>query len=116
MDGKKVFRGFVMITQVGISMMVPIFICGAIGYWLNGQFHNELLFLLMLVLGIGAAFRNLFMLAKPFYASDMKKEQEKVSYMKDLKEYHAKHPEEEFPDVLEGKKKRYPENAGPTRH
>ena len=114
MDGKKVFRGFVMITQVGISMMVPIFICGAIGYWLNGRFHNELLFLLMLVLGIGAAFRNLFMLAKPFYASDVKKEQ--VSYMKDLKEYHEKHPEEEFPDVLEGKKKRYPENAGPTRH
>lgn len=116
MKEKKVLRSFVMVSQIGISMMVPIFLCGAIGYWLNGQFHNELLFLFALIIGIGAAFRNLFIVTKSFYASDLKKEQEAADYMKHLKEYHKEHPEEDFSDVLEGKKKRYPENKGEARH
>lgn len=116
MKEKKVLRSFVMISQISISMMVPIFLCGVIGYWLNGRFHNELLFLFALIIGIGAAFRNLFVLTKSFYASDLKKEQERAEYLKNLKEYHKKHPEEDFSDVMEGKKKRYPEHTGPTRH
>lgn len=116
MKEKKVLRSFVMISQLGISMMVPIFLCGAIGYWLNGQFHNELFFLFAVIVGIGAAFRNLFILTRSFYASDLKKEQETADYMKSLRKYKEEHPEEDFSDVMEGKKKRYPENNGPTRH
>ena len=108
MKEKKVLRSFVMVSQLGISMMVPIFLCGVIGYWLNGQFHNELLFLFALVIGVGAAFRNLFILTKSFYISDLKKEQETADYMKNLKAYHEEHPEEDFSDVMEGKKKRNP--------
>ena len=116
MKERKVLRSFVMISQLGISMTVPIFLCGVIGYWLNGQFHNELLFLFALVIGVGAAFRNLFILTKSFYAADLKKEQEAADYLKSLKEYSQQHPEDDFTDVMEGKKKRYPENDGPTRH
>ncbi len=116
MKDKKVMQSFVMISQIGISMMVPIFICGAIGYWLNTWLRQELLFVLMLIIGIGAAFRNFYVLTRSFYAADLKKEQEKLDYMKNLKEYHSLHPEEDFSDVMEGKKKRYAENKGPTRH
>ena len=55
------------------------------------------------------------MVTKSFYAKDMKEEHEKLRYMEELKRYHAEHPEEAFTDVLEGKKKRYPENKGETR-
>ena len=76
MKDKKVLQSFTMISQIGISMMVPIFLCGAIGYWLNNWLHQELLFLLLLFVGIGAAFRNLYLLTRSFYAADLKKEQE----------------------------------------
>ena len=36
MNDKKVLRSLVMITQIGISMMVPLFLCAGIGYWING--------------------------------------------------------------------------------
>ena len=73
-----------MISQIGISMMVPVFLCGAIGYWLNNWLHQELLFLFMLFLGIGAAFRNLYLLTRSFYAEDLKKEQEKAAFLREL--------------------------------
>lgn len=115
MKDRKVLRSFTMISQIGISMMVPIFLCGLIGYWLNHQFHGEIFFPILLVVGIGAAFRNLFILTKTFYAKDMKKEQEAAKYMEELKHYRDTHPEEDFSDVMEGKKKRYPDPKGPAR-
>lgn len=116
MKDRKVLRSFVMVSQIGISMMVPIFLCGAIGYWLNKQFHGELYFPVMLLLGIGAAFRSLFTITASFYRKDVEKEKSKLAYMEDLRNYHEEHPEEDFSDVMEGKKKRYPENKGATRH
>ena len=74
MKDKKVLRSFAMISQIGISMMVPVFLCGVIGYWLNNWLNQGLLFLLMLFIGIGAAFRNLYLLTRSFYAADLKKE------------------------------------------
>lgn len=115
MREKKVLRSFVMITQIGISMMVPIFLCGLIGYWLNHVLHRDWIFLILLLIGIGASFRNFFIITKSFYEKDMKEEHQKLAYMDGLKKYHEAHPEEDFSDVMEGKKRRYPENSGPTR-
>lgn len=112
----KVFKSFTMILQIGISMMVPIFLSAAIGWWLDRHFHTEFCFLIMLFIGIGAAFRNVYLLTKSFYAADMKKEHDRIKYIQDLKNYSNDHPDEDFGDVLEGKKKRYPENKGETRH
>ncbi len=115
MKDKKVLRSFAMISQIGICMMVPVFLCGLIGYWLNGKLHSELCFPLLLVVGIGAAFRNVFLLTKSFYEKDMKKEHEEAAYIEQLKKYRDTHPEEDFSDVMEGKKKRYPDPKGPAR-
>lgn len=115
MGDRKVLRGFVMITQIGISMMVPIFLCGALGYWLNGIFHQELIFLLLVFLGVGAGFRNMYMVTRSFYAKDIKEEHDRLAYMENLKNYSKEHPEEDFSHVMEGKKKRYPNPKGPTR-
>ena len=115
MNDKKVLRSLVMITQIGISMMVPLFLCAGIGYWINGQFGIVAAFAILLCLGAGAAFRNLFVLTKTFYAKDIQKEAKQKEYMENLKAYHEKHPDEDFSDVMEGKKKRYPDPKGPTR-
>lgn len=116
MKEKKVLRSFVMISQIGIGMLVSVFLCAGIGYWLNSRFHNEGLFVLMLGIGVGAALRHLYVVTKSFYAADLKREQEEKDYLQGLKEYRKEHPEADFSDVMEGKKKRYPENQGETRH
>ena len=115
MNDKKVLRSFVMVTQIGISMMVPIFLCGGIGYWLNHQFHRDILFPICLLVGVGAAFRNLFMITKTFYAKEAIREHDAMEYIQNLKKYHEEHPEEDFSDVMERKKKRYPDPKGPAR-
>ncbi len=91
---KKIIRSFTMITQISISMMVPIFICAWLGVWLNRLLQAEMPFLILLILGIGAAFRNVYILTKSFYMADMKKEHERLEYIQSLKNYRAEHPEE----------------------
>ena len=115
MKEKKVLRSFVMITQIGISMMVPVFLCGVIGRYLSRMTQKEWVFLVFMLIGMGSAFRNFFIVTKSFYAKDMQKEHDKMAYLQELKAYREKHPEEDFSDVMEGKKKRYPENKGETR-
>ena len=104
-DSRKVLKSMMMVTQLGIVMMVPIFLCGALGVWLNRLTGIDIIFPILLVLGIGSGFRSVYMVTKSFYASDKKKE-----YMEALKNYRNTHPDEDFSDVMEGKKKRYPEH------
>lgn len=92
--GKKIIRSFAMVTQIGICMMVPIFLCAWIGVWLNRLLHTEIAFVIMLVVGIGAAFRNVYLITRSFYLADMRKEHEQLDYLQNLKNYRKEHPEE----------------------
>lgn len=116
MKDKKVLRSLTMISQIGISMMVPIFLCGVLGRWLTRLTENELCFVGLLLIGIGAAFRNFYIVTKSFYAKDMQEEHERMQHLEELKEYSREHPEEDFSHVMEPKKKRYDNPTGPTRH
>ena len=56
-----------LITQIGISMIVPIFLCVLVGAWLDRLFSSSPLFLIIFViLGVGASFRTLYMITKQF--------------------------------------------------
>lgn len=115
MKEKKVIKSIAMISQIGISMLVPIFLCCGVGYWINEQFHQELWFLLLMLIGVGAAFRNLFLLTKSFYGKEEKEEEKRRKELEKLKQYHRNHPGEDFSHVMEGKSKRYPDPKGPPR-
>lgn len=93
-QSRKVLQCFTMILQIGISMMVPIFLCAGIGWWLDRQFHTQVWFLIMLFIGIGAAFRNVYILTRSIYSEDMREEHERLKYIQDLKEYSKNHPTE----------------------
>ncbi|MDE6853312.1 MAG: AtpZ/AtpI family protein [Lachnospiraceae bacterium] len=92
--GKKIIRSFTMVTQISVCMMVPIFLCVWIGVWLNRLFHTDIAFVIMLVVGIGAAFRNVYIITKSFYMTDMRKEHEQLEYLQSLRNYRKEHPEE----------------------
>ena len=100
---RKIFRSFTMISQIGISMMVPIFLCAGIGWWMDGQFHTQIWFLVMIFIGIGAAFRNVYMLTRSFYSEDVKKEQERLDYIESLKEQGRQQQKKNKEEVLPGK-------------
>lgn len=80
-----VAKALTMLLQVAITMMSPLVVCGVIGYMLNQRFDTTLWFLVMMVLGVMAAFRNFFHLLRGFYEKDLKEEKAKQEYFDSLK-------------------------------
>ena len=60
---KEVFRSLALITQLGIHVMVPIFMFLFIGYIIDKKFGTSAI-LVFLIVGILAGGRNAYMLAK----------------------------------------------------
>lgn len=54
---KSVYTTFAMISQVGISMVVPILLCTYAGVWLEEKFSFPFT-VIMIVLGVLAGVRN----------------------------------------------------------
>ena len=81
-----VVKGIIMITQIGLTMLVPIFLCIFIGYQLDSHFQTRFWFIIFLILGILAAFRNVYVLTKQFYAKDKAREDAELQYLEGLKQ------------------------------
>lgn len=62
---KSVFRTLSLITQLGISIIVPIFLCVFLGRFLENNFQWPV-FIPLLILGILAGGRNAYMLVMQF--------------------------------------------------
>lgn len=104
MDEKKkkdtlVRQALVMVTQVGISMMTPILLCGVLGFYLDRWLATGYWFVILIILGILAAFRNVYLLMRKFYAKDLEKEKQQLQYEKELKEYSKEHGAENIDDL-----------------
>lgn len=84
-DGK-VIKALLLVTQLGISMMVPVFLCVFAGKWIDQKAGTAFFLPLLLIFGIAAAFRNVYYLLKPFYAKDKEREDAQLAYVERLKE------------------------------
>ncbi len=67
---KGTLNNLVLITQFGISMMVPIFLCFFVGYFLDKWLHTSFIAIVMFFVGSLAGFRNVYMFAKRSMKSD----------------------------------------------
>ena len=85
-NDKKVWKAVVMITQIGITMLVPIFLCLFIGMKLDKWLETNFITLIGIFIGILAAFRNVYILTKQFYAKDKAREDAELKYLSDLKQ------------------------------
>jgi ATP synthase protein I len=64
-DTRKYIKLMALVSSLGISMGLSIVIAIAIGYYLDKWFGTSpLFFLIFLVLGIIAAFRNIYVIMK----------------------------------------------------
>lgn len=67
----KVIQAFSMVIQIGISVLVPVAMCVALGMWLDRIFETSWIMIVLMILGFGAAFRNVVILTRGFYHRDM---------------------------------------------
>ncbi|MCI8484967.1 MAG: AtpZ/AtpI family protein [Lachnospiraceae bacterium] len=67
---KSVYRSLTLITQFGINMLVPIFLCVMAGIWLGRKFSIEWITIPLFAIGALAGFRNIFIMAKKIYGSE----------------------------------------------
>lgn len=61
---KTVYQSLAMITQFGINMLVPIFLCSFLGWYLDKKLQTSWLFVALFFVGALAGFRNVFIVAK----------------------------------------------------
>ena len=64
---KNVYRSLAMITQFGINMVVPIFLCTFIGIFLDKKLGTSFLMVLFFFIGAVAGFRNIWIFARKIY-------------------------------------------------
>lgn len=63
------FLGIIaLISQIGLNLFITIFLGLAVGKFLDDKFATSPLFLLIfIILGVAAAFRNLFAITKKYF-------------------------------------------------
>lgn len=58
---RSVYRTLTLVSQLGISIVVPVLLCTFLGSWLEDKFHLPL-FIPLVVLGVLAGLRNAYIL------------------------------------------------------
>jgi hypothetical protein len=71
-DNKSVAKSLTMISQVGISMLVPIFLCCMLGLLLENKLGWPV-FIPLFILGALAGMRNVYVMISAIYKEDDKK-------------------------------------------
>ena len=66
-DRSKVYQSFALVTQFGITMLVPIALCSFLGWYLDKRLETDFLFVLLFFVGALAGFRNVYILARKVY-------------------------------------------------
>lgn len=69
---KNSYRNLTLITQLGISVIVPIFLCLFVGIWLDNRFSTWFT-IPLLILGFLAGGRNAYIMAKDSIRMDERK-------------------------------------------
>ena len=55
-DRQKIMKTLTLITQFGINMLVPIFLCFFAGMWLDKKFGTKFIMIIGFLIGVGDMF------------------------------------------------------------
>lgn len=67
---RSVYQSLAVISQFGINMLVPIFLCSFAGLFLDRKLGTAFCFVLLFFVGALAGFRNIYILAKKIYEGE----------------------------------------------
>jgi len=63
---KDLFKGGYQASTIGLVLVISILIGGGVGYWLSTVFNSNIFFILGLIVGIIAGFRQVYLLGKKY--------------------------------------------------
>lgn len=67
---RSVYQALTMISQFGINMLVPVFICSFLGMFLDRKLGTDFLVVICFFVGAVAGGWNVFRFARRIYAND----------------------------------------------
>lgn len=83
-ERRKVLYALTMITQIGLSMMVPLFVCVAMALFIQNRTGAMICVPIGILLGVIVSFRNVYILTQKMYQKDMEKENRELEYFANL--------------------------------
>ena len=86
---KNVYQALTMITQFGINMLVPIFVCSFVGIFLDWKFGTSFWMVTLFFVGALAGFTNVFRFAKRIYETPAVTRRRSTKRQSDKKEKSA---------------------------
>lgn len=66
-NNRNVYQALMMISQFGINMLVPIFICAFCGMYLDRKLHTSFWTVFLFFVGALAGFTNVYRFARRIY-------------------------------------------------
>lgn len=69
-ERQSTLRMLTLISQFGINMLVPIFLCFFIGYYLDKKLGTSYLMIIFFFIGALAGFRNIYIFARRMTKDD----------------------------------------------
>lgn len=76
---RSVYQSLVLVTQFGINMLVPIFMCSLAGVYIGKRFDMDWIVIPLFFMGALAGFQNVHKMAKKIY---QQKEERKQNHVK----------------------------------
>jgi ATP synthase protein I len=90
---KEIVRSLMLVSHLGVTVMVPIFLCVIIGIFIDKRFGTSTL-IWLLFLGIAAGMRNAYILIKGVLDENVK-EREKAEQLKRERRLNANKKQED---------------------
>lgn len=83
---RNVYQALMMISQFGINMLVPIFICSFIGIYLDWKLETSFWTVALFFVGALAGFTNVYRFAKKIYETPAVTRRRRTKKTEDKKE------------------------------
>ena len=75
-QNRDVAKALMLVTQLGVNMLVPIFLCLFVGQWLDKKLGTQFLTIIFIFVGILTAYRNFYVVLKPMLKGKKEKADE----------------------------------------
>ena len=79
---KNVYQSLLMITQFGINMIVPIFLCTMLGIFLGKKWDAPIVILPFFIIGALAGGKNIYRMSKKIFEQESDRDTRDVKKIK----------------------------------
>lgn len=87
---KTVYQALMMITQFGVNMLVPIFLCSFAGMFLDRKLGTNVWMVTLFFVGALAGFTNVFRFARKIYETPARTRRRSTQKKEEMKENEKK--------------------------